>query len=273
MRKDGYSLMGELNYCCEFDIAHRPLSWVTASSHVLMLMTSGRGLVYWQDDPEHPLPVDGRGTYLYYLPSNRWRFVDICSHHSAHIIALHFELKYEDGADFSAYYTVAQDLFIAKKAAFRHLMYEIIKLYNSHELRNILECERHFRILLGYFCEALKQKGTDITIYPKPMRCQPAITYLKSHYIDPLDIGKLAKLCHVSKPYFFALFHHETGKTAQQYICQLRIEHARKMLLFSNKSVSEIGMSVGWSDPFHFSRIFTREIGVSPANFRKRQII
>jgi AraC-like DNA-binding protein len=237
-----------------------------------MLMTSGCGLLYWQNDPEHPLPVDGRNISLYYLPSNRWRFVDICSRRPAHIIALHFELKCEDGADFPDYYTVVHDLLMARKTTFRSLMHKIVSHYRSHDFGETLECERYFRILLGSFCEALKQKDAH-TIYPKPMRCQPAVAYLQCHYNQPLDMGKLTKLCRVSRPYFYALFRQETGMTSQQYLCRLRIERARRLLLFSTKSVAEIGIAVGWSDPFHFSRIFTRETGVSPAKFRKRQII
>ena len=271
MNESRYNPAGKLTYCCEFDIVRRPVSWVTSSSHVLMLMTSGNGLLYWKNDPEHPLPVGGRNASLYFLPANCWRFVDVCSCRPAHIIALHFELKYEDGTDFSDYYTLETDLFLKRQTAFRRLMCGIAKRYHSHDFGEILECERYFRILQGNFCEALNLK-TPAPHRPLSLHCTPAVVYLQNHYNQTLDINVLAKLCRVSRPYFFSLFRYENGMTAQQYLCRLRIERARKLLLFSYKSIAEIGSEVGWDDPFHFSRIFTRETGVSPTKFRNQQI-
>jgi len=267
MKECGYGLIGNMAYCCEFDISQRPLSWVTASAHVLMLMSSGHGLLCWKDQQDHPLPADGETNFLHYLPAGRWRFVDVLDQRPAHIVALHFDLKCEDGADCSAYYTLDADLFDKRKSAFRRLMLEIAKRYRSHDFGDMLECQRFFNILLGVFCESLKQKDAD-QIHPQQRRCQKAITYLQSHYTQPLDIDKLVTLCMISRPYFFALFHLETGMTAQQYLCRLRIERAKKLLLFSTKPVAEIGQEVGWLDPFHFSRIFSRETGCSPSKFR-----
>jgi len=270
MNEIRYNLIGKLIYCCEFDLVHRPISWVSASSHVLMLMTAGRGLLYWKTDPAHPLPVDGKKNDLYYLPPNSWRFVDVSSRRPAHIISLHFEFKCEDGADFSDYYSLDPVFLTARKATFRRLLHEIARRYCGHDFGTTLECERYFRILQGYLCETLKPKKDQI-VHPKPMHCRAAVAYLQKYYHQTVDVHKLAELCNLSKPYFFALFRQETGMTAKQYLLRLRIEQARKLLLFSTKSVAEISQEVGWNDPFHFSRLFARETGVSPTGFRHQQ--
>jgi len=271
MPEHDYQLLGKLEYCHEFNIFHRPFDWVTSSLHVLMLLTTGRGEVNWKADQEHPQPADASAYYLFYLPPDSWRFVDVFGTGPMHIVAVRFSLNYEDGADISEYYAFSAAGLRKRQVSMRRLILSMMAAARTADTLGKLECERQFRILLGYFLNtATPRKAAEF--HSRPVRCRRAIAYLQNHYAEPLDIAGLAELCRVSRPYFFALFRQETGMTAQQYLCRIRIEHARKLLLFSPRNVEEIGQEVGWNDPFHFSRIFTRETGLSPAKFRHLQV-
>jgi YesN/AraC family two-component response regulator len=57
-----------------------------------------------------------------------------------------------------------------------------------------------------------------------------------------------------------------------KYINSLRIEKAKAMLKNSNFSVEEIAYCVGINDRFYFSRIFKKELGISPTEYRKRDL-
>lgn len=54
------------------------------------------------------------------------------------------------------------------------------------------------------------------------------------------------------------------------YMHQLKIQQAKHLLLHTAQSVQEIGQSVGYADPFYFSRIFKRVEGISPQHFRQK---
>ena len=48
------------------------------------------------------------------------------------------------------------------------------------------------------------------------------------------------------------------------------VSQAKNMLITSNYSISEIAISVGYSDPYYFSRVFKQEIGIAPSEYKKR---
>lgn len=265
------NLIGNLEHCHEFDIHHRPVEWVTSSMHVLMLVASGIGELNWKEDPDRPIPVDGTRHFLYHLPPDSVRFVDVLNDQPMHIVAVRFSLAYEDGGDFCDCYRISEQRIDERRDALRASMLELLRLKGKDDRAAELETRRRFLILQGTFLEAAELLPVD-EFKTHLRHCGPAVVYLRRHYAQPLDIDRLAKLCGVSRPYFFALFHGETGMTAQQYQRRERLIRARKLLLFTRKSVAEIGDEVGWSDPFHFSRIFTRETGYSPAKYRRMMI-
>ncbi len=57
----------------------------------------------------------------------------------------------------------------------------------------------------------------------------------------------------------------------QDFFIHLKMERARKYLLQTNLKVKEIGEKLGYEDPYYFSRIFTKHLGLSPANYRKEE--
>ena len=58
--------------------------------------------------------------------------------------------------------------------------------------------------------------------------------------------------------------------TPLQYITMIKIEKAKELLLYSNESVIQVGMAIGYDNPAHFSRLFKKEIGVAPLYFKKQ---
>jgi len=132
-----------------------------------------------------------------------------------------------------------------------------------------------FRRLLGSFLGiilTLAESRLEAELHRHPKRCQKAIGHLQQNYDQELNIDQLAQLCGVSRPSFFRLFREETAQTAQQYLCRLRLDQAKNLLRFTDMRIAEVGRKVGWPDPFHFSRMFSRETGCSPSAFRTRNL-
>jgi len=82
------------------------------------------------------------------------------------------------------------------------------------------------------------------------------------------NVQYLATELNFSANYLSDLLKKETGKTAQEHIHLFVIEKARNKLLNSNGSISEIGYSLGFEYPQHFSNLFKSKTGLSPSEYR-----
>lgn len=76
------------------------------------------------------------------------------------------------------------------------------------------------------------------------------------------------KVC-LSPGYFGDLVKRETGKTAQEYIQRRLINHSKNLLADRRLSISEVAYSLGFQYPQHFTRLFKRETGMTPGDYRK----
>ena len=65
------------------------------------------------------------------------------------------------------------------------------------------------------------------------------------------------------------LFRRTTGRTPTQYVTKLRMSLAKKLLSETAMPVGEIAEACGYDDAFYFSRVFSREEGMSPRSYRK----
>lgn len=82
------------------------------------------------------------------------------------------------------------------------------------------------------------------------------------------SVHYLAKQMSLSPNYLSDLLKKETGKTAQEHIHLFVIDRAKNILLNSSQSISEIGYSLGFEYPQHFSNLFKSKTGMSPRQFR-----
>lgn len=97
-----------------------------------------------------------------------------------------------------------------------------------------------------------------------------AVEYIHQYYASRITVEQVAHYCHCSASYISHIFHKRTGLTMNTYINKVRIEHAKNLLLTSAVSISDVAISVGFSDPNYFSRVFTRLLDIPPREFRRR---
>jgi AraC-like DNA-binding protein len=76
-------------------------------------------------------------------------------------------------------------------------------------------------------------------------------------------------MCGVSEVYFRKIFQDQFGVTPKEYLIRMRIEYAKSLLLSEQFTVSEIATLCGYSEPCHFSREFSKRVGVSPNQYTK----
>jgi AraC-like DNA-binding protein len=97
-----------------------------------------------------------------------------------------------------------------------------------------------------------------------------AMAYLHSHFAESISRRELAQHVGITEDHLTFCFRQELGTTPVEYLQRYRIHQAKQLLKASGHTVTEIALSVGFSDSGYFSRIFRREVGVSPEAFRKQ---
>ena len=85
---------------------------------------------------------------------------------------------------------------------------------------------------------------------------------------EDISVSSLAALCGISEVYFRRLFLAAFGVSPKEYIIQKRIECAKYLLLSGDFSVSEVAIITGYSEPCHFSREFSKRVGISPKQYK-----
>lgn len=109
----------------------------------------------------------------------------------------------------------------------------------------------------------MKKKKTDALTY-----IQNTICFIRQKYSDPIRIQDIADYCGLNRSYLTRLFKHATGYTPQEYLAQYRINQAKQLLEESSMSIHHIAYCVGYNDAFTFSKLFKRQTGFSPSDYR-----
>ena len=97
-----------------------------------------------------------------------------------------------------------------------------------------------------------------------------AVLYMREHYMDEIDLGQLASEIGFTSAYLTKLFNRFKGETPLKYLTDIRIHEAKRLLLDTTLTISQVGMSVGYPDQFHFSKIFRKYTGQNPTSYRKQ---
>ena len=98
------------------------------------------------------------------------------------------------------------------------------------------------------------------------------IEHMMRHYGERVEIARLAELAHLSVSQFERNFKKLFGVPPKKYLTLLRVRAACRDLKCSNKKILAVGLEHGFYDHSHFTREFTRIVGVSPGAYRDRQL-
>lgn len=97
-----------------------------------------------------------------------------------------------------------------------------------------------------------------------------AVSYLRHNFSYPVRIEQLARQIGVSRSYLYKAFLNCSGKSVQQYLQDLRLEEACRLLADTRRAITDIAYSCGFPDSPSFCRIFRKVYGTTPLQFRQR---
>jgi AraC-like DNA-binding protein len=147
------------------------------------------------------------------------------------------------------------------------------------------------QLLLKIYQEAYDQKITDVyyasaIAYEFIMECYrftrniekatkgfslqitKALSYIQTHYHEPVTIDEIAAISGFSRYYFIKQFQHQLNMTPVQYLTKIRIQKAAELLRSSSLTVTEIAAHVGYANANYFNKVFRKAVGVSAGKFR-----
>ncbi len=164
----------------------------------------------------------------------------------------------------------------------------VVKLLNQHnypidieELRKyyfstrVISSAKYQSILtiLKIFCKQLTFVSNQIVVMQEntePRIIKRAKDFILQHQSEDLTLTKVSKAVNISEFYFCKMFKKFTGLNFTEYLCRIRIERAKQLLLNPNLRISEIAFEVGFQSLTHFNRVFKRIAGLSPSEYRNR---
>jgi AraC-like DNA-binding protein len=98
-----------------------------------------------------------------------------------------------------------------------------------------------------------------------------SIEFMQNHLHVLLTLEELASSVNLSSSHYSNIFRKKTGYSPIVYFNHLKIQHACQYLQFTNLRISEISVKIGIDDQYYFSRMFTKIMGLPPAEYRKRK--
>ncbi len=104
---------------------------------------------------------------------------------------------------------------------------------------------------------------------PMFLKIYPIILYANEHYAEKMYLHTVCELLHIDKYYLCKIFKKSTGLTFFQYLGKVRLQNAEKLLLTTNKSITQIALECGFSTVQYFHSTFLKAKGSAPMLYRK----
>lgn len=119
--------------------------------------------------------------------------------------------------------------------------------------------------------DVFKEKPTDCWIENQQLkRIRQALSHIESSLDKPIKVDKLAAKVHWSRWQFQRVFNKETGTSVAQYIRNLRLSQAAKLLITTQTRQLDIALQCGFDSEISFNRSFRRTYHCTPGDYRKR---
>ena len=125
--------------------------------------------------------------------------------------------------------------------------------------------ELHYRMVLDY-----GERVAKLRLGQSPSILVTKVSnYIQQHLSDPIKTDDIAKALYMGRSRLSTNFKNETGINLSEYITQIKIDEAKRLLRYSNNSFTAISMYLGFSSPSHFSKVFKQQTDTTPFEYRQ----
>lgn len=183
-----------------------------------------------------------------------------------HKFYVHFNLELFPGTDLFSHFSTFQELPYSPE-----LLEMILTEAKKESLTGILHLKAIFwQIIYEFFLH-----GTDgsnyMDLYKGFFHQKQVLNYLSTHLDAALRIQDIAAALDIPVHHLSRSFYRDTGCGLKEYMEQMLLKKARHLLLYTAMPICQISETLGFSDPFYFSRFFKKYEQISPRAYRKLQ--
>ncbi|MCL2865435.1 MAG: response regulator [Lachnospiraceae bacterium] len=180
------------------------------------------------------------------------------------------KLQDKENVDYACSYEIARKLIIGffsrlgaqgpiEDSLRECLLNHVLQCYSFAGLKSLLK---------KYLGDYLEKCFLAIESEPvKPIK--KAMQYIDEHYQEKIGLEELAEIVGLNPVYFSTLFKSETGLNFSAYLIKIRMAAAQQILCNSNETIAAVAAQVGYKDVRYFSQLFSKNVGVKPALYRK----
>lgn len=230
----------------------------------LLYVASGKTVFYFNGEPKE-VPA---GHMVLFQPRQEQRY-EYYAVDRPEVYWVHFTGS--DVRNILRHYTIPLDknvIYSGSSATYAYLFKEMI-----HELQTCRTgfeelTEMYLRQIFLLIQRSWEERKPTVSSYLQE-EIDYARKYFNEHYNEDISIEEYAQSRGMSVSWFLRNFKQMTMKSPMQYILTIRINNAVSLLETTDYNVTEISTLVGYDNPLYFSRIFKKQKGVSPSDYRK----
>jgi len=233
------------------------------SQYILLYCTGGTGTIIingrsFQLLPNHFIILPRNVAHKYSAsPEDPWTLYWI--HFMGEIADMLFD-RYSESA--------SEPVFIAyedRKIKEFELIFNLLE--SNFEMRNLEILNMKLQDCLSSFIYAGELNSSD----HEDDKISASMLFMKENISRQYSVQELAEQQHLSATHYSRLFRLKTGSSPNQYFSELKIQASCQYLYFTDLSIKEICTELGFSDPYYFSRLFKKLMGISPAKYKRRR--
>lgn len=203
-----------------------------------------------------------------------------CTSNDIREITVHFKFGLDDGFFEKRPFLPIRNMLKEAQKGLAFSTSAIMKVY--HDIDMLSQVNGRFEALLRFLriLDTLARSGgartlasssyAKVQIEDDSKRVLKVKNYINENYMYELKLETLADLANMSQSSFSRFFRMHTGRTLSDYIIDVRMGFASRLLLNTEESVANISFKCGYNNLSNFNRIFKRKKGCSPSEFREQ---
>jgi len=163
---------------------------------------------------------------------------------------------------------------LTQKKSLHHMLHalgEMLQLYRRKQFNRTMTALKFMEMLIELSRHSLFDELEQNSPYTKTyMKVHALLDYIHEHYAEKITSADIEQRFECNYDYMNRVFAKLTGHTIMRYVNQVRINHAKELIEATHLSFGEIGYLTGLDDPFYFSKVFRKYVGISPNQYYKQ---